>query len=76
MPAYQSFQELGVSQAGDNDEMMAIMNLSLGLSTTFYDTLDLTLAERLSCYYVTADRALYDRVKGKMSRVVWIGDVG
>ena len=40
-----------------------------------YDAVYLSLAEKLSLQYVTADRKLFDRVSARYPFVQWLGDI-
>lgn len=44
------------------------------LNITAYDASYLFLAKRLDCLFITSDKKLLDKVKGRFKKVLWIGE--
>lgn len=45
------------------------------LGCSFYDSIFIALAERLDTQVLTAEKKLYDRIKDKTTRLLWLPDL-
>lgn len=76
--AIADFFELGIPTVGDSGTLEAMVTSAYAASEEYgcrlYDALYLIVAEGLRIPFVTADRRLFDAVKGRMQNVIWIED--
>jgi predicted nucleic acid-binding protein len=59
---------------GGNDLILAAVAAAERVGCSLYDALYLALAESLGCDFVTADRALFERVHPAAAWIKWLGD--
>ena len=64
---------LGLTTVGTDDLILAPYLLVHQHAVALYDALYLALAFRMQCFFVTADRKLYQRIS-HLPGVVWITD--
>jgi len=68
------FELLGFQFYADQALIVHALRLVESLACSFYDALNVALAEELGTLLVTADLRLVHRVAGKTSCVTWLGD--
>ena len=71
--AIEEFLALGLTTVGTDELILAGYPLVHQYAIALYDALYLALAFSMQCWFVTADRKLYQRIS-QSSAVVWISD--
>lgn len=67
------FAQLGVRMVNDPALILEAFRVAGVTGCAFYDGLYVALAQRLGIPLITADRKLYDRIRG-LPAALWIGD--